>query len=234
MVALLVSGVIMAQKAAVKKEANHSFAFHAGPSFPVGDFKSTTLVNSSTGFLTNRESGFAKTGFTAGINYQYQLAKNVAFGANIFYNNHALNNKAFVEQLNVVGEGEFDATGLKLDHWQWYGVSVGPVFNEKVTDKITLGANVMFALANANSPRAVYQDITLVGEDWGIAPGLQTGIDFRAMVDKKMFVLVKADYLYMRPTFTIDLIEDGTTVVKSETHQKISVVNVSAGIGFNF
>lgn len=233
MLALLVSGAVLGQANGAKKEAKYSFAFHAGPALPVGDFKSTSLVSNSSQFFTDRESGFAKTGFTAGVNFQYQLMKNLGLGVNLFYNNHPIDSKAFVDQLNIIGEGEFDATGVKLDHWQWYGFSVGPVFNEKVTDKVTLGANVNFALVNANTPKVTYLGNLIVDEDWSIAPALQAGLDMRVLLSKNMFALLKTDYLYMRPKFTTKY-TDGTTTYEEATRQKMSVINISAGIGFNF
>lgn len=233
MLALLLSGAVFGQQdKAVKKEVKNSFSFYAGPAIPVGDFQSTTLVSSS-GVFSDRETGFAKTGFTIGVNYQYQIVKNIGVGVNLFYNNHPLNNKAFVEQLNDIGDGVYDYNGVKLDHWQWYGISAGPVFNEAVTDKVTLGANINFAMVNANSPRVAYQNETIVGEDWCFAPAVQGGIDVRVLVDKKTFILFKTDYLYMRPKFTMEF-NDGTTTYSSTSRQKMSAINISAGIGFNF
>jgi hypothetical protein len=233
-VAMLVSFAIMAQGSKETFTAKSFLAFHAGPSFPVGDFGKTNLISNGTNEIYNGEAGFANTGYNLNLNYGYQFIKNVGLSASALYNSNKLNHDAIINQLDAIMEGEIvDPDLVKFDHWQWYGLTVGPMINHELVNNFTVDVKVMGGIANVNSPRVKYQNIELVKEDWAVAPLIQTGVDLRIGFGNNMFVLVNADYLYMKPKFTMSYDIDGE--VWTETaKQKMSVINVTGGIGIRF
>ncbi len=234
--ALLVCGALYSQQEKPKPEPKQFLAFHAGPSVPVGDFGKATLTNSS-GIFEDREAGFAQTGFTAGITYQYQLQKNFGLAATAFYNNNKLNSNRFVDEINkMLAETGLTISGIKLDHWQWYGITAGPVLNQAITEKLMADVTIMGGVANVNSPKATVEGVMLVDEDWSVAPVVGANGSLRLNVSSNMFVMLNASYQYMRPKFTMTYNPELTSgVTTSEnSQQKIEVLNVSAGIGFRF
>jgi hypothetical protein len=234
MIVLLISGAMQAQGSTEKTVTKSFLVLHAGPSFPIGDFGKTNLIDNGTNLIYNGEAGFAKTGFNVNINYGYQFVKNLGLAASVFYNNNKLNNKAFVDQLNgVVGEEVIDATGLKLDHWKWYGLTVGPMINHELTKDLTIDLRVMGGVANVNSPKATFEGFEVAKEDWAIAPVFQTGLDMRIGVGKNMFIYTGVDYLYMKPKFTLEYTIDQEMTTET-AKQKMSVLNVTGGFGIRF
>lgn len=238
MAVLLISGTARAQEKEVKKEAANFLSIQGGISFPVDHFGRTGMTNPGHGLNINSESGFAKTGFRGAVDYSHFFTPRVGLGVSAFYNKHALDNKAYVNQLNQLLSGEeevVDLTGLKLNHWQWYGITAGPAFQYAFPGaaRIYAGAYVMGGVANVNSPRATYQDIMLADEDWVVAPVFMTGVNIRKMAGSMLFIEVGADYNYLKPEFNIRY-NDGDLITEEKSSQRISVINVTAGIGVRF
>ena len=132
MIVLLVSGAILAQGSAKTTATKSVLAFHAGPSFPVGDFASNDF--------DNEQAGFAKTGFTIDLNYGYQFHPNAGIaapGATVLTFNNVQYIKQF-EKLDI-----FDAatnTVLEVDGGQVIDINI-------VTNQVTLSAPIPVALA---------------------------------------------------------------------------------------
>lgn len=235
LITLLVSSVVWGQDAVAKKETKHFLTIQGGPSFPVSPFSGTSL-SSGLGGLSNNESGFAKTGYTVALDYTLMLNKQVGIGAAFNYNNNHLNTGAYVKELNRLLDKELitaDFTGLKLDHWQWYSLTAGPALNLPISKKLDARMRVMGGIAYANSPKASYQGIMLVNEDWSYAAILQTGMGLQYNVNRQLFLALNGNFHYLRPEFTTEYDNEGTTV-KEKTHQKLSAVNLTAGVGIRF
>lgn len=215
----------------VVQEKKQFIAFHAGPAVPVGSFGKTHITN-STGIFEDRESGFAQTGFTVRVNYQYQLMKNFGVAAAAFYNNNKINSAKFLEELNrSISESGMTISGIKLDHWQWYGITAGPALSDNLSKNVRADIRIMGGVANINSPKVSFEGTTIVSEDWSVAPVLGASAGLQFNVNSNLFVIANAGYQYMRPKFTLESDVDGsTTTQKSE--QKIEVFTISAGIGF--
>ncbi|MDP4264112.1 MAG: outer membrane beta-barrel protein [Bacteroidota bacterium] len=212
-VVLLMSGIVMAQGEKQQRTTKSFLALHAGPSFPVGDFAKTDI--------NNEQAGFAKTGVNVNLTYGYEFLENVGLTASIFYNNNKMDNSAVLDQVGNVA----------LDHWQWYGISVGPMFTQKLAGNMAIDLRVMGGVANANSPKAVVDNETVVKEDWSPAAVFQGGAGLRIGMGNRMFIMVNLDYLYMKPKFDL-VFPDGSPTVRSE--QKMSVLNLTAGFGIRF
>lgn len=229
---LLISGATMAQGS--KGKVTKSFlAFHAGPSFPVGDFGITKL-SASNGVVADRDAGFAKTGYNLDLAYGYKVNGNFGFTASAFFNNNKLNNGAIQREMEKeldVATGELN--GLKLDHWKWYGIAAGPMLSHNITPKVAVDLRVMGGVANANSPKIVFADWVTIKEDWSAAPLFLGALDLRFGLSNNMFIFTNVDYLYMKPEFKVETNIDGE--IMTETFkQKMSVVNLTGGVGIRF
>jgi hypothetical protein len=238
MIALLISGMVMAQASKETREMKSFLAFHAGPSFPVGDFKKGVLPTDG-GFFG--KGGFAKTGYNLNLNYGYKFGQNFGLAASAFYNNNTVSTKSFVSELNKLFNSEggqtVDVTGVKLDHWQWYGVTVGPALMQNLASNIDLDLRVMGGIANVNSPKVTFEGATVFGEDWSPAAVFQAGANLRFGIGKNAFVFTNVDYTYMKPEFKKEFnlggwVTDDIGIERGK--QTMSTINLTGGIGFKF
>jgi hypothetical protein len=212
---LLLSFSGFAQEEIIKKaEKNHLF-FHLGPSFPVGDFASKTL--------TNTEAGFAQTGLTLDISYLRSINDNIGIAATAFYNMNGLDIKK-VEQ-------EYGITGVKVDHWQYIGLTAGPVVTIPASDKTKIDFRVLGGIARANSPQINFDGTLMVNEDWATAAVFQAGAGLRTDLSSKLIFFGGLDYKYLRPSFAV---VSGAGDVSEDAKQRMSTLNLSVGLGFRF
>ncbi|MGE5108895.1 MAG: hypothetical protein ACM3H8_15255 [Sphingobacteriales bacterium] len=233
MIVLLISGTMMAQKVEVKKEARHFLALHGGVSIPLGDFGSTSL-NPSSSLIADKGAGFAKTGFNINLTYGYKITDPIGITASAFYNNHKLDISAIQREM----EKELDVpTGtlnsLKMDHFQWYGISAGPMFTQNISSAILFNLRVMGGVANVNSPKTEFENSLLIKEDWSAAPLFRGGVDFLFDVGGNLYIFTSADYLYMKPKFTMQATIENETFTET-AKQNIAVVNLSGGLALRF
>jgi hypothetical protein len=221
-IALLISGALQAQDAEAKVVKKSFLAMHAGPTIPVGDFGSKNLGN--------EDAGFAKTGYNINLNYGYQFEKNAGITASVFLNNYNTNPFA----MSFAGEGGSQTIELKMDHWKFYGLTAGPMLNFNAGKNIFTDLKVMGGIVNANTPKITYLGTVMAEADWSWAPALQAGVNLRIGTGSNMFVFANADYMYMQPKFTSSYYDANDNWVTTDIKQKMSVVKVTAGIGFNF
>lgn len=233
LMAWLVSGALMAQKVEIKKEAKHVLALHGGPAVPLGNFGSTTLSPSGS-LVANKDAGFATTGFNVALTWGYKITNPVGVTAALFYNNHGVKNSAIQKEMETqldVPSGTLN--GLKLDHWQWYGISAGPMYSEKLSNAVDVNIRVMGGLANVNSPRIKLDPILVIKEDWSVTPLFRGAVDFQFNLGGNLYLFTGADYLYMKPKFTLETTIENQTL--SETaKQNMAVVNLTAGVAIKF
>lgn len=213
-IVLLVSGAMMAQGSKGKMATKSFLALHGGPSFTVGDFSSRNVDNTL--------AGFAKTGFNLSLNYGYQFNKNVGLTGAAFYGKYNLDNAAVLAAT---------VSGVNADHWQFYGLSVGPMLTHEIVNNVVVDLRVMGGVANANTPKFTYESSLLVKEDWKFAPMFQGGLDLRFNTGGNVFIFTNADYMWMQPEFKIES-PDGS--ISEKHHQTISVINLTGGVGIKF
>ena len=223
-IALLISGALQAQNDAVKQEKKSFLVLHAGPTIPVGDFNSTNTANS--------DAGFAKTGYTINLNYGYQFEKNAGLTANVFYNGYNTHNFSMTY---LEGTSSSGTLTLDMDHWKVYGITAGPMLTFEIGHGILADCKLMGGIANAHSPKLIYKGRVLTNGDDNWAATILGGVNLRMNAGGNLFVFANTDYMYLKPKFSYTYTSSITDQqVTKNTSQKMSVVNVSAGIGINF
>ena len=201
--------VASSQERSAGYEKKAFLIFTAGPSFPVGDFTSKNLDND--------QAGLAKTGFNLDLQGGYRLIKSVGVTSSIFYSREAIDQKIL------------NGTSVSVDHWQYYGIVIGPMITQNLTPKIAADFNVMTGVVNANSPKFSYNGEVIFPEDWAVAVPVRVSGDMRVQFARNGYFLIGVNYLYLNPEFK--------TTALGETyraHQRITVVNLNGGIGFRF
>lgn len=211
---LLISGVVMAQGSKGKMTNKSFLALHGGPSFTTGNFASTNFDNTL--------SGFANTGFNINLNYGYHFSKIAGLTGSVFYSRYNLDKDA-ISHL---------ASGINADHWQFYGISAGPMLSHEFSGKVAGDFYLMGGVASANSPKITYENLLAISPDWRWAGMFQVGADLRFNIGGNVFIHTNGGYMYMQPEFKMTS-SDG--VLSTERHhQTISVFNLTGGIGFTF
>lgn len=201
--AMLFSVVVIAQEKKTTPEKKGYFAFSGGLAIPVSDFSSTNLTN----------GGFAETGFNLNLHGGYNFAPRFALAGNMFYSTYAVNSEA-------VG-----VPGVKMDHWQYYGLALGPSISMVKTERFDFTVNLYAGLARANSPVISYETESTT-DAWATAFTMQLGTQLRFMVTPKTFVLGGLDYTAMRPKWN--------EVSMGEYEQGIHGLHLSVGLGWKF
>ena len=202
-VAMLLSMAAAAQGKPVQKEQKGYLGLTAGIGLPVGAFASTNTT----------DGGMAVAGFQATIHGGYSIAHRFGIGGNIFYASYGLNKDLF------------SGSGIKLDHWQYYGLTVGPYISLVKTPKADLNLKLYMGMATANAPVITLENQS-TNDTWATAFALQPGVDFKYQFSPATFLFLNMDYTAMRPTFKdVDL---------GEYRQDMYALHFGAGIGFRF
>jgi hypothetical protein len=186
-------------------------SFSAGPSFPVSSFGKHDL--------NDTQAGFAKTGYNLNLDFMYRINQAVILDASILYSRFD------------VYSSPLDQMGISADHWQYYGLLIGPRYNLPFSKRSLLSIKALLGVTDVNSPAFSLGNELVVKESWAAAFAMQFGSDFRYHIGNKLFIIANVDYTYMTPSFEL-WAADGTSSTKAE--QTISVVDLTAGIGINF
>jgi hypothetical protein len=211
--AVLVCAAAVAQKEELTSDSKGFFSVAAGPAIPVGAFADDDFEN--------EESGMAKTGFTINLHGGYYVAPNFGLKATGFYSR--LGVKAFPGMPGTVDMG----------NWQYYGLTVGPMYRVPMTATTELSLAGEVGIVNAGSPKVKYQGQEIMKDDWSITMPLRAEAALHFQLSDKAKLMLGADYLYMKPKFDVSAY-NGTTWVNQEVEQKTGVVNLFAGIGISF
>ena len=221
-VATLLCFVLQGQVQTAGHQKTAFLTLTAGPSLPMGDFRSADLYNEN--------AGFAKTGFNIDLQGGYYFTKNVALSGSVFFSQYSLDQQKLREQFAQEFPGS--QFTLSLDHWQYYGIVVGPMVTWDASPKTFFDFDLMTGIANANSPKT---EVTLEGtqatqsEDWATVAPIRFGTTARFQIGEKGYLAAGIHYIYMKPEFETTIAE-----VTSTFRQKIESVNVTFGVGIKF
>jgi hypothetical protein len=226
----LSSACLIAQD--VKKETTDK-PFHlavlGGVGFPVGLFGST-----STGTIS--EAGFANPGLSLNLNGGYRITKNFGITASAIYSRFSIDNDA----ANKLFNGNAEIGPVSIDHWQYWGLMVGPAGIVKLSDDLTLNLKVLAGYASANAPTLKFQieeipDLSISTTDkWKDAFVFQVGTDLKFTVDKNFFLMANLDYNYMKPKWKYALASNGNGATDFSLDQQMGVIDFNVGFGMNF
>jgi hypothetical protein len=205
-----------------KSETKFFAAFSAGPTFPVGVFGSTESKLYS-------DAGLAKVGYNLNLHTGYSIEKNFGLAATIMYSRYTLDDKAVNTILNGSGLGGT----VSADHWQYWGVNIGPMATVDLSEKVFWDFKLLGGYARANAPVVKY---TLEGyssistpEKWADAFTWQLGTDLRYNVASNVSLFGNLAYNYMKPTWKFSFASEDVSV-----YQRMGTLNLTIGAGVQF
>ena len=172
-------------------------------------------------WVVTATAGFANPGYTLNLSYSYRFEPYFGLGGEVFYNRYKLDEEKIKE---VYSQAD-------VDHWQFYGLTAGPVFSFDLSNGISSHLRVMGGAAYCNSPKATEDGDLVLNEEWSWSTIVKGGLGFSFEAGKKYCIILNVDYLYTKPGFDIKPI---VGEIADRVHQRISAVNVTAGFGFRF
>jgi hypothetical protein len=207
--ALSVCMAVVAQGRGAGSEKKGFLIFSAGPSFPLGKFNSNNL--------NDDQSGFARTGFNLDLQGGYHFIKNVGISGSIFYSRLG------------VDKNVFDGGTVSVDHWQYYGIVVGPMLTQAITPKTFIDFSAMSGMISSNSPKLTAGGVVILSEDWAMAVPFKFSAGMRFQFARSGFIGLGANYLYADPKYRVSALNEVTS-----GHRRLSVASLYGGIGFGF
>jgi len=200
-----------------------------GVGFPVGLFGSTN----STKY---QDAGFAKPGLSLNLNGAYHFTDAFGITASAIYSRFNIDNDA----ANRIFNGATEIGEVSIDHWQYWGLMVGPMGTIKLNEDLFLDLKLIAGYASANAPTLKFQieeipDLSINTTDkWKDAFVFQVGTDLRFNVDKNLFIMANVDYNFMKPKWKYVLANNGNGATNFTIDQQMGVLDVNFGVGLNF
>lgn len=213
--AVLVCGAAIAQKEKLTSTSKGFLYVAAGPTIPLGDF-------TDDDWESNDDAGFAKTGFTVNLHGGYYATPNLGIKATAFYSRNGVENIGGI--LGNVDPG----------HWQYYGLTAGPMYHAPLTAIIDFSLAAQFGIAYAGSPQVKFQGQELMKDDWTLAVPLKGEAAVHILLGERARLIIGTDYQYMRPKFNISTLNENGGRSNETVRQRMNAVNVFAGIGIGF
>ncbi len=193
-----------------------------GPSLPVGSFSSKDVD-------ANTKAGLATIGYNINLNSGYHFTDRFGIASTIFYSLYKIDQDALhkFELLNAAV-----STTKNVDHWQYFGIVVGPMATFKLMDQLFLDIKGMAGFARVNLP-TVKEEIVGTGiilssssDRWTDAFAIQLGSNLRYNFASRLCLFTNVDYGFMNPKWTSTESED--------IKQEMGAVNFNVGAGIRF
>jgi predicted porin len=220
---LLASQFIVAQtKEKSSNESPKFFAvFSVGAAAPVGTFaKKNPEVTT--------EAGLAKLGYNLAVNAGYQFTDRIGLASSLYHSRFKLDQKAIDDYLKNIGSG----ITTKPDHWQYFGLVVGPMVSFSLSKDVYLDFKAMGGVANANMPVFKFEVDGLpipnatTKEHWAYSFAWQLGSNIRYNFAPGVCFYANYDYNFMKPTWSVEN--------SGDFKQKMGVMDFNLGIGATF
>jgi opacity protein-like surface antigen len=189
----------------------------------------------------NNTAGFAKTGFTAGVEGAHYFLPKIGLGGTVYFSDHGGFSKSDVTKL---GDSYTDAFGVDestvstTGRYRSLNVMIGPYFSFPM-NKFTVDLRLMGGLLKSIST----PEMTVQLEDntesrftqkssTASAFGWQVGAGFRYALTDRVGLMVRTDY-FSSDGVKVDNENRTNTAGRLVTKQEMSWVNASAGISFS-
>ena len=220
---LLYGGMLQAQDEKVNPGDKSFMNLQGGVSFPIGDFNSKNM--------DNQDAAFAKPGYRMSLGYEYMIGKGFGIAADVFYNS----NKVKDESIRINNPETSTPIPVNMDHWRFYGVTAGAVYHFNVGEPIIIGFKITGGIANANAPVIKVNNVKVTNDEWSTAAVLRGGADCRFTLNNHLYVVTGVNYNYLDPTFKYRYSGALAGQLSADNfHQKMEMIDITAGIGFSF
>jgi opacity protein-like surface antigen len=236
---LLVAFLLIIQNLVAQNNSKSFIGLSGGLSAPVGNF---AKADAGTFGNWNNTSGFAKTGYSVGVEGAWFFLPNIGIGGSITYSDHgALNNKD-VNTLASSYQEAFDVDQAAVStsrRYQALNAMVGPYLSLPYK-KFNFEVRAMAGILKSFSTPEV--DIVLTDasinypfsqkSSTASAFGWQTGLGLRYALTEKFSLTIRGDYFHSNG-ITIENTNRNNSAGRLVTNQPMSWINGSMGIAYS-
>ncbi len=232
---LLILLILISQLFYAQPARRNYVGLAAGPSFPMGNFKSTQLSDST--------SGFAKTGVGVTFNYSYRITHNLGVVAMINYASNGFNYQAYADSLEHI-HTTHNVSVSNSSNWSGGGILAGLFLTFPFSDNFSWDVRASFGFYGVYSPQVT---INAVNKDdpndkseyyrekasaFSYAYSFGTGFKYAL---SKYYLLVFVDYYASPLTFDNASGWDwDNKPYETSFKQNISTLELTFGLGYFF
>ena len=212
-----------------------------GVAVPFGKFESIDVNDSA--------SGYATSGTNLNVMFTYMVNKKIGISAMISSSVNKLNETGVKNKFNVLAEriGDAFVSDIQLAKWNTTAYMAGAQFIHAL-QKAAFNFQLLAGYSRTEYPEVnviIYKDSTIdpvtsdqYAESVASALCINVGAGLKYNVSDIMCINVNANYFTAYPEFddviTTTTVSGVITNEKYSYHQRISLLNVSAGVGFRF
>ncbi|HEY9045132.1 MAG TPA: outer membrane beta-barrel protein [Ohtaekwangia sp.] len=220
---------------ATAQDKPHYIAITAGGSAPVGAFSKS---DAGTFNHWNNKAGFAKTGFTIGVEGAYYILPKFGIAGTLYFADHGALSKSDAATLGDSYTDAFavdESTVSTSKRYRSLNVMAGPQFSLPL-NKLTIDVRVMAGVVKSFSTPEVTvqledQSTFKQASSTGSAFGWQAGAGFRYALSDHLGFLFRADY-FKSNGIKVDNENRTNSAGRLVTKQPLSWVNGVVGISF--
>lgn len=222
----LLVGIITAQ---AQHKPNAFIEVFGGISAPAGNFNKADYTNSA--------SGFAKSGYVAGVSGAVFFGGNLGLGVTLSQTDYGVNTSALAN--GYLGNFAVDEATAYSKHYKFNNLLVGPYYS-LAFGKLTLDLRGLVGVSAATLPalRVALEDQSEFTQNKATATGFayQVGAGLRYTLVKQLGVSLRADYTATKPKFVVSYTNvnnsSGRTI--SGYNETVSSLNGTVGIFYQF
>jgi hypothetical protein len=215
----------------VSQEKKNQINFSIGPSFAIGNFgeESTSIEN----------SGSAVIGVNLYLYYGHKFTRNIGVGIKWFGNSNLFETNKFLSDLDEQKGGSWST---KPSYWGLGGFLAGMTGHIPTREKIVVDFRILIGYPVLSSPESKFTDESRsniwINMESSSARGFgyNIGTGFSYFFHPKWCVNINLDYIGANFRFqNINLYDsNGSLDYFHDLKQRVSLINSTIGIGFNF
>ena len=213
-----------------------------GVAIPFGMFESSDINDSA--------SGYASSGTNLNVIFTYLVGKKVGVSAMISSSVNKLNEVGIKNKFNVYAKrihNEAVVSDIQLAKWNTIAYLAGAQFIQPL-QKASFNMQLLFGYSRTEFPESnviIYKDTTIdpinvdqYAESVASAFCYNIGAGLKYNISDIMCININANYFSANPEFddvkTIGVINGNTEEEIYSYHQRVSLLNVTVGVGFRF
>ncbi|MGI9544157.1 MAG: outer membrane beta-barrel protein [Cyclobacteriaceae bacterium] len=203
--------------------------FKLGASEPIGSYGATT---------NNAQSGYAETGWNAGIEGVYYLNDWFGLGGNVTYSYPNFDNRIVNNGLLESAHYSVNSSGNYYDNFTY---TVGPYFRYTVTDQVSVHAKTHVGVLTVYRPDVFITYDIIRGDTWGglyldntwdNSPAINLGLGVQYMVSDNIGINLDWEYTNGSPNFAYWSKTEPSIILRDE--RRVSFANFDFGVSYYF
>ncbi|MFD2581531.1 outer membrane beta-barrel protein [Pedobacter vanadiisoli] len=212
-------------------QSKSALSLNVGTSIPLNDFASTDR--------NNELAGYAKTGFSIAVNYDYKLIKSFGIQAMIKLDNNDFSEADIKKLIDSQTGGNWN---VNAKNWNSTAFLAGIYYAIPISDKAEFTIRGLAGATNVKEPETSWTT-TVNNQNFYINKAEKSamaftyllGIGLKCNIKNNLIFLANADYSDAKAEFNdVVYASNFSTIQPSTSKTKITKANISLGLGYKF